>query len=69
MVRRLALSLSNIRGHKKLREVVEERRSTNYDSNNAEHEKQLLKLWDLLKPNEKLNSRKSLQWQEIGFQG
>lgn len=69
MVRKLSLSFSHIRGNKRLRESVEKLRSTAYDVNNPEHEKKLMKLWSLLKPNEKLISRKSLQWQEIGFQG
>lgn len=69
MVRRLALSLGQIRGQKKLRELVESRRSTTYDSKSQDHEKQLLSLWALLKPDEELLSRKTLQWQAIGFQG
>ncbi|KAI6191989.1 ELMO domain-containing protein [Aphelenchoides bicaudatus] len=69
MVRRLAFSLGQIRGSKKLREQVESCRSTTYDSNNKEHEEKLLQLWTLLKPEEKLTNRKTLQWQSIGFQG
>ncbi|KAL6589581.1 ELMO/CED-12 family-domain-containing protein [Neocallimastix sp. 'constans'] len=40
-----------------------------YDSNNQEHEDKLMKLWTLLKGDEVLSSRKSEQWQTIGFQG
>lgn len=69
MVKRLSMVLSQIRGNKKLREQVEVCRSTTYDSKSQEHEKKLLQLWELLKPDEKLLSRKTLQWQTIGFQG
>jgi len=69
MVRRLTLSFGQIRGHKKLREAVEQRRAIAYDPTNQEHEKKLLKLWKLLKPGEELDARKTLQWQLIGFQG
>ena len=40
-----------------------------YDSDNAEHEAMLMRLWALLRPNVLLTARKSLDWQEIGFQG
>lgn len=40
-----------------------------YDASIAEHEKKLIKLWCLLKPNVPLEGRVSKQWQEIGFQG
>ncbi|KAI9594889.1 Engulfment/cell motility [Syncephalis fuscata] len=45
------------------------RAQTKYDSTVGSHERKLLKLWDILMPNEKLDARQSLQWQKIGFQG
>uniref|UniRef100_A0AC34FWR7 ELMO domain-containing protein n=1 Tax=Panagrolaimus sp. ES5 TaxID=591445 RepID=A0AC34FWR7_9BILA len=64
----LARSMRQIRGYTKLCDEVEARRSIPYDSKNESHEKLLLKLWNLLKPDEELTSRKSNQWQDIGFQ-
>lgn len=49
--------------------VLESRAALSYDSNNPDHETKLLKLWSLLNPEEELTSRKSEQWQTIGFQG
>lgn len=43
--------------------------ATPYDSNNAQHEAMLMKLWALLKPREPLASRHTRQWGNIGFQG
>jgi len=65
----LAQSMRQIKGYSKLCDHVETRRLIPYDSNNDEHEKKLLKLWELMKPDEPLNSRRSNQWQDIGFQG
>ena len=48
---------------------VEGLRLQQYNTRNEDHEKQLLRLWKLLKPNEELEDRKSDQWQSIGFQG
>jgi hypothetical protein len=48
---------------------VETLRSTPYDSENPEHEKKLLELWDLLMPGRPLDARVSDSWKEIGFQG
>lgn len=69
MVRRLTRALAHIRGHKKLRETVEKCRAIPYDPACEEHEKKLMRLWALLKPDEELKNRKTLQWQKIGFQG
>ncbi|KAI6195832.1 hypothetical protein M3Y94_01035100 [Aphelenchoides besseyi] len=65
----LAIPMRQIKGQKKLKQLIEEKRSTAYDKGNKEHERMLLKLWALLRPNEKLTNRKTKQWQEIGFQG
>ncbi|KAI1712174.1 ELMO/CED-12 family domain-containing protein [Ditylenchus destructor] len=65
----LAKSMRQIRGYQKLCQEVEERRLINYDSKNKEHEALLAKLWKLLMDGEELRSRKTNQWQQIGFQG
>lgn len=56
-------------GYRQLCSECEQLRKTAYDCENHEHEQTLLKLWDLLIPNEPLVSRVSKQWQVIGFQG
>lgn len=56
-------------GFKQLVAECEELRECFYDSDNPQHELLLLKLWNLLKPDEKLESRVTKQWQDIGFQG
>jgi len=40
-----------------------------YDKNNEEHEKLLMRFWNAVCPNTKLESRVSEQWKTIGFQG
>lgn len=55
-------------GYRRLFEAVESVRTTSYDCNNHEHERKLLRLWELLMPYEKLQSRVTKQWQDIGFQ-
>lgn len=65
----LAKSMRQIRGYQKLCKQVEGLRLQQYNTRNEDHEKQLLRLWKLLKPNEELEDRKSDQWQSIGFQG
>jgi hypothetical protein len=67
--KQLARSMRQIRGYTKLCDEVESRRSIPYDSKNESHEKLLLKLWRLLKPDEELKTRRTNQWQDIGFQG
>lgn len=52
-----------------LQDVLTKRANVAYDSNNKEHEEKLMELWKLLKGEEELTSRKSQQWQTIGFQG
>ncbi|XP_043106852.1 ELMO domain-containing protein 2 isoform X1 [Puntigrus tetrazona] len=61
--------LLQINGYNELFEEVEELRRQVFDSENEEHEHMLLKLWDLLMPSVKLESRITKQWGNIGFQG
>ena len=42
---------------------------TAYNAENLVHEQQLLQLWSLLQPGVPLMTRKTKQWQNIGFQG
>uniref|UniRef100_A0A673SPJ2 ELMO domain containing 2 n=1 Tax=Suricata suricatta TaxID=37032 RepID=A0A673SPJ2_SURSU len=61
--------LLQISGYKQLYLDVESVRKRPYDSDNLQHEKLLLKLWNLLMPTKKLKARISKQWADIGFQG
>nr|ACO15220.1 ELMO domain-containing protein 1 [Caligus clemensi] len=61
--------LTQILGYKSLVEIVESMRSVPYDSDNLEHEKKLVDLWELLRPDFPLSKRVTKQWQDIGFQG
>lgn len=61
--------LEQIWGYRRLFFTVEAMRTTQYDSDNLDHEKKLLQLWRLLMPNDRLETRITKQWQEIGFQG
>ncbi|XP_051983099.1 ELMO domain-containing protein 2 isoform X1 [Xyrauchen texanus] len=61
--------LLQINGYNELFEAVEELRKEVFDSDKEEHENMLLKLWDLLMPSAKLESRVTKQWGNIGFQG
>ncbi|XP_075716531.1 ELMO domain-containing protein 2 [Rhinoderma darwinii] len=65
----LRICLLQISGYKKLYLDVENVRKQPYDADNPQHEQQLLELWDLLMPHEKLTSRITKQWGDIGFQG
>ncbi|NXT08759.1 ELMD2 protein, partial [Prunella fulvescens] len=65
----LHISLLQISGYKKLYLNVENLRKVPYDSENEEHEEQLIELWNLLMPHETLKARISKQWCDIGFQG
>uniref|UniRef100_A0A8C7VCA3 ELMO/CED-12 domain containing 2 n=1 Tax=Oncorhynchus mykiss TaxID=8022 RepID=A0A8C7VCA3_ONCMY len=65
----LKLCLLQITGYRNLFTSVEELRKENFDSDKVQHEEMLLKLWDLLMPEVKLESRVTKQWGDIGFQG
>ncbi|MGH0128470.1 UNVERIFIED_CONTAM: hypothetical protein FKN15_034928 [Acipenser sinensis] len=65
----LQVCLLQISGYKKLFIDVENVRKQTFDSENKEHENKLLKLWSLLMPQVKLESRITKQWGDIGFQG
>ncbi|XP_029915293.1 ELMO domain-containing protein 2 isoform X2 [Myripristis murdjan] len=65
----LQLCLFQITGYKSLYASVEDLRKEVFDSEKLEHETMLLKLWDLLMPTVKLESRVTKQWGDIGFQG
>ncbi|XP_029016778.1 ELMO domain-containing protein 2 [Betta splendens] len=61
--------LLQITGYSSLFKSVEELRKEVFSSEKVEHEAMLLKLWDLLMPTVKLESRITKQWGDIGFQG
>uniref|UniRef100_UPI003AAC2D9C ELMO domain-containing protein 2 isoform X1 n=1 Tax=Centroberyx gerrardi TaxID=166262 RepID=UPI003AAC2D9C len=65
----LHLCLLQITGYKSLYTSVEDLRKEVFNSEKVEHEAMLLKLWDLLMPAVKLESRVTKQWGDIGFQG
>lgn len=60
--------VEQIYGYKRLYYMVESLRTTQYDSDNPQHEEKLLKLWKILMPETKLENRITKQWQDIGFQ-
>ncbi|XP_063165742.1 ELMO domain-containing protein 2 isoform X1 [Candoia aspera] len=66
---KLQLCLLQISGFKKLCLAVEDLRKQVYNSDSKEHEEQLMELWNLLMPHEKLKARITKQWCDIGFQG
>lgn len=68
-VHSLRACLRQICGYKELVHEVERLRSTAYDPDNLEHERSLLQLWSLLQPGIPLLTRRTKQWQNIGFQG
>ncbi|KAM8773377.1 ELMO domain-containing protein 2 [Acanthopagrus schlegelii] len=65
----LHICLLQITGHSSLYVSVEDLRKEVFSSDNQAHEAMLLKLWDLLMPTVKLESRITKQWGDIGFQG
>lgn len=67
--RNLHMCLVQIIGFRDLYSSVEELRKEAFDSDKAGHEEMLLKLWELLMPTVKLESRVTKQWGDIGFQG
>lgn len=68
-VHSLSACLQQLCGYKQLVQEVEALRATPYDADNLEHEQRLLQLWSLLQPGVPLMTRKTKQWQNIGFQG
>uniref|UniRef100_A0A3P8SW26 ELMO/CED-12 domain containing 2 n=1 Tax=Amphiprion percula TaxID=161767 RepID=A0A3P8SW26_AMPPE len=65
----LNICLLQITGYSSLYVSVEDLRKEVFSADNLEHEAMLLKLWDLLMPSVKLESRITKQWGDIGFQG
>ncbi|XP_075888789.1 ELMO domain-containing protein 2 [Nelusetta ayraudi] len=65
----LHVCLLQITGYNTLFLSVEDLRKEVFSSDNQEHEALLLKLWELLMPAIKLESRITKQWGDIGFQG
>lgn len=61
--------LRQICGYRYLVSGVERLRAEPFDSENLAHERGLLQLWSLLQPGIPLETRKTKQWQNIGFQG
>ncbi len=61
--------LRQICGFRRLLAEVEALRSEAFDSDRLEHERALLQLWSLLQPGVPLETRRTKQWQNIGFQG
>lgn len=68
-VHSLSACLHQLCGYKLLVQEVERLRATAYDADNLAHEQALLQLWSLLQPGVPLLTRKTKQWQNIGFQG
>ncbi|KAK9692462.1 Aldehyde dehydrogenase family [Popillia japonica] len=68
-VKSFSKCIEQIWGYQQLIAIVEELRTTAYDSDNLTHEQKLYDLWANLMPNEPLESRVTKQWQDIGFQG
>ncbi|CAN9510286.1 unnamed protein product [Ophioblennius macclurei] len=66
---RLHVCLLQIKGYSSLYASVEDLRTVTFCSDNPQHEAMLFKLWDLLMPTVKLDSRITKQWGDIGFQG
>lgn len=61
--------LIQINGYVRLQQAVEDIRLVKYSSENSDHEDKLMKIWNILTDGEKLSSRTSSQWSQIGFQG
>ena len=69
VLKTMPIFLSKILSYNKLLTKCDEIRSVSYNEENEDHEKMLLKLWHMLKPDEDLEDRYTKQWGEIGFQG
>eukprot|EP01063_Lacrimia_lanifica_P016044 TRINITY_DN22670_c0_g1_i1.p1 TRINITY_DN22670_c0_g1~~TRINITY_DN22670_c0_g1_i1.p1 ORF type:complete len:298 (+),score=109.12 TRINITY_DN22670_c0_g1_i1:62-955(+) len=50
-------------------ELIDTLRKTKYDSDNADHEALLERLWAALKPGVTRKARKTDEWEDLGFQG
>ena len=59
--------LSRVRLYHKVKTIWS--KEQRYSKENPDHERLLMSIWDTLKPNEKLESRVSHKWIEIGFHG
>lgn len=68
-VKNFSKCVEQIWGYRQLIAEIESLRTVKFDSENPDHEKKLLHLWQALMPEEKLVNRVSKQWQDIGFQG
>ncbi|KAF9134889.1 hypothetical protein BG015_003361, partial [Linnemannia schmuckeri] len=67
--RKLQYALERVASTHQLAREINQRVHTKYDSTNPAHERKLMLLWDLLRPQDKLEGRYTKQWTEIGFQG
>ncbi|KAF9917587.1 hypothetical protein FBU30_000678, partial [Linnemannia zychae] len=67
--RKLQYALERVASTHQLAREINQRVHTKYDSTNPAHERKLISLWGLLRPDEKLEGRYTKQWTEIGFQG
>ena len=65
----LKACLAHIRGYRDLVSQVEALREVAFNSDDLEHERKLLSLWEALRPGEPLKARRTKEWQAIGFQG
>lgn len=61
--------LQQIGGYQKLVNQVRSLQKEKYSATEEDHEKQLMKLWNLMKPETTLERRKTKQWGQLGFQG
>ena len=69
VMNKMPIFLSKILSYNKLLTKCDEIRSVPFNEENEEHEKMLMSVWNLLKPDEELENRYTKQWGEIGFQG
>lgn len=65
----LGICIETIWSYQRLCVDIESLRKIPFDCSNSEHEDKLLRLWELLMPNQSLKGRITKQWQDIGFQG
>jgi hypothetical protein len=66
---RLRDTMNSIRMIAVLANNLRNEANTAYDRENEQHEAQLMRLWELLMPEQKLTARISKDWDAIGFQG